>query len=235
MEPSENQRFPGLEEKARMMQILQEILGDLRREADEILDQGLHEIRRALPIDSPAAELAASVFDLRRLFRYETDRGCALAGGEFLNVSIRELLEASLVNDTRMLSQMFRPSGPLGSFDSRIELAFLLGLIGSDTRRELALFRKIRNEFAHSVTELSFDTDSIANRCRELSFGLWGPLGANRSNRGRFTGALMAVLSIIHGATLNAKRPASTPDVDDPEQFTRAILEFAKARGFAEE
>ncbi|WP_141233553.1 hypothetical protein [Lysobacter antibioticus] len=52
---------------------------------------------------------------------------------------------------------------------SRVKMAFLLGLIDESERKRLALVAKIRNEFAHLVQDLSFNSARVADRCRELS------------------------------------------------------------------
>src|SRR5262249_32748525 len=64
-------------------------------------------------------------------------------------------------------------TGPLATFSARIDMAYLLGLIPDNVRRELHLIRKIRNDFAHSSENLDFNNEAIANRCRELSRASW--------------------------------------------------------------
>ncbi len=50
------------------------------------------------------------------------------------------------------LGKIFEPSGILGTASSRITMAAALGWISKETQAQLDLLRKIRNEFAHSVT-----------------------------------------------------------------------------------
>ncbi|MBL8834362.1 MAG: hypothetical protein JNL71_18375 [Rhodospirillales bacterium] len=54
--------------------------------------------------------------------------------------------------------KIFGPMAPLGTFSSRIELAYSLGWIENRQRQDLHIIRKIRNLFAHEafkVTEVS--------------------------------------------------------------------------------
>jgi DNA-binding MltR family transcriptional regulator len=44
---------------------------------------------------------------------------------------------------------MFDPSGPLGSFSTKIVLAFLIGMFTKESTQDLHIIREVRNEFAH--------------------------------------------------------------------------------------
>jgi len=58
----------------------------------------------------------------------------------------------------------------LGDFASRIEMAFALGWIDEETRKDLTLLRKIRNDFAHDDDyTLSFAQQSCSDRLAGLA------------------------------------------------------------------
>jgi hypothetical protein len=60
-------------------------------------------------------------------------------------------------------------TGPIGTFAARIQIARALAWINSDVQHDLDAIRSIRNEFAHSFDhDLSFASQSIANKCRTL-------------------------------------------------------------------
>jgi DNA-binding MltR family transcriptional regulator len=63
---------------------------------------------------------------------------------------------------------MFRPDGALGTFASRIKIAYLMGLIDKPTKADLDLIRKIRNEFAHIRQDVRFTAPTVKARCSEL-------------------------------------------------------------------
>lgn len=48
-------------------------------------------------------------------------------------------------------------------------MAYFLRLIGPVTRRELDIIRTIRNECAHNMNPVSFDTEPTISRCRALA------------------------------------------------------------------
>jgi DNA-binding MltR family transcriptional regulator len=51
---------------------------------------------------------------------------------------------------------------PLGTFSSRIKIAYALGIIGGKSRHDLDIVGNIRNAFAHGMRDLAFDTKEIA-------------------------------------------------------------------------
>lgn len=61
-------------------------------------------------------------------------------------------------------------NAPLGTFSSRIHIAFALGLITKSQFSDLEHLRKIRNEFAHSWKLLSFEDKKITSHIKGISF-----------------------------------------------------------------
>lgn len=62
----------------------------------------------------------------------------------------------------KMYDDLFDPMRSLGSFAPKITLAYALEVIDLDTYHEMEKVRKIRNEFAHSSTNLHFNSEKIA-------------------------------------------------------------------------
>jgi DNA-binding MltR family transcriptional regulator len=110
------------------------------------------------------SEMFDVVMDFRHSLRNETDRGCALMAGEFLSNELAALLRRRFVHDAKACDAVLEDAnGSLASFSSRIEFAYLLGLIGPNARRELHLVRRIRNDFAHDYKPLDFNAEGVAN------------------------------------------------------------------------
>lgn len=109
------------------------------------------------------------MIELRVILSNETDRGCALMATAYLDQALGNYICASLVDDESVIKTLLGSQGPLGTFSSRIDLSYMLGLISFADRRNLHLIRKIRNDFAHVSTRITFSTDGIASRCRELT------------------------------------------------------------------
>jgi hypothetical protein len=65
------------------------------------------------------------------------------------------------------LLNCFDYDGPMGTFASRIAVAYALGIFGPQTRHDLDLIRHLRNQFAHCRNPLSFDMPAAAD-CSHL-------------------------------------------------------------------
>lgn len=65
---------------------------------------------------------------------------------------------------------MFEDDGaPLRDFGSKIRLSYALGIIGAKAKADLDLIRHIRNTFAHSRAELTFELPEVADACALLT------------------------------------------------------------------
>jgi hypothetical protein len=102
------------------------------------------------------------------LFAGETDRGAAVLAGSYLGSLLEDLLRAKLVPGDYLKSLFSDANGPLGTFYSRITLAYALGLLPPEVQHDLHLVRKIRNKFAHHPEMMRFQTRPVSDWCREL-------------------------------------------------------------------
>jgi hypothetical protein len=109
------------------------------------------------------------VYGLRKSLGSETDRGCALMAAAYIDSLLGKLLEAYLIEDAALVPALFGAYGPLGTFASRTDLAYGLGLINKQTRKQITHIRKIRVEFAHTYEPITFEYPPIRDRCRELT------------------------------------------------------------------
>lgn len=85
-------------------------------------------------------------------------------------------------------------NAPLGTFSSKIEACYALGLIDEFEYQEIGLIRKIRNEFAHSKHGLSFQTEKIKGYCTSFKAEL--PQDANyplNDSRFRFMNSVACI------------------------------------------
>ena len=71
---------------------------------------------------------AGAVFEFRKTLTPETDRGCALMAAAYLDDRLGALLRAVFV-DSDIAGELLEQSKPLGTFSSRIDAVFLLGLL----------------------------------------------------------------------------------------------------------
>jgi hypothetical protein len=155
----------------------------------------------------------------RRALTEESDRGCALFAAAYLDNALYDLLYLSLVESKKIEEELFEGTAPFANFSARIKLAFYLGKISAACRTDLDTIRKIRNDFAHDATLISFDSQSVADRCRNLAFSYH--LSEGRP-RGHFTAAAAGILGKIHVATLESVAPKQKPD-DQPSEAEKEV------------
>ncbi|WP_146193183.1 hypothetical protein [Maritimibacter sp. 55A14] len=87
----------------------------------------------------------------------------------FLSVHLETLLGTILLavaKEKTVMEEVLARSG--ASFNARIDLCFALGLLDANERRDLTLFRKIRNKLAHSF-EVKPNDQQISSWAKELS------------------------------------------------------------------
>jgi mannitol operon repressor len=100
----------------------------------------------------------------------ETDRGVALVSVSYLDTLLESLVcSRSSIDESKIKSLgIFDQNGPMDTFSNKIKICYLFGLLNDMEQQDLNTIRKIRNEFAHQLSGLNFDTPSIADRCRNL-------------------------------------------------------------------
>jgi hypothetical protein len=99
------------------------------------------------------------------------DRAAAIVAAAFLDDHLTIALKTRLHQDEEILKDFFRPSGPLGSFSAKIDLAFLIGLCSRETCKELHTIRDIRNAFAHKGLTRDFNSQRVRDLANNLTFG----------------------------------------------------------------
>lgn len=119
---------------------------------------------------SEAGQKLKDVFDdhLRELYR-DAHIGRVLT----ICALLEDVLKTSLTSKMVLLSsdisgRIFGGNGPLSTISSRIDLAYALGLLSKEMRRDLHLVRKIRNDFAHTSEKINFESERVVNLCKLL-------------------------------------------------------------------
>ena len=103
----------------------------------------------------------------------QSDRGTAIVGAAWVEEELKAALKANLLDDEVVYKRLFQ-NGRLSDFSSCIDLSYMLKLVDKSQYQDLEKIRRIRNEFAHKLTdknleELSFNNASISDRCMQLS------------------------------------------------------------------
>ncbi len=151
------------------------------------------------PVPDKLRPLAEQIFAFRQTLSPESDRGCAMMAGAFLDDRLKLLIEGSLIDEPTLKKQFLSFNGPAGTFSSRIDYAYLTSLIPKSVHSDLHLIRKIRNEFGHRIEPIDFATPEILQRCEAFQ-NTCVPQDARF--RLKFTNACFGVLSCIDTAII---------------------------------
>lgn len=145
----------------------------------------------------------------------ESDRGVALAGVAFVDEILKNLLntyfkfgvkrfgavrdEETVVKSANELLSL----KDLGGFYTKLNLAYVLGLLGQKTFHNLKVAGNIRNDFAHHLDVSDFNNELIKQKVKRFK----GPLEAvgssdpNETNKLLFVAALGGALTLVVGLT----------------------------------
>lgn len=107
-------------------------------------------------------------------FSKETDRAAVILGAAKLDILLSQILQRTLLPCVGHRDELLDNDAPLGTFGSRIQMCFRLGLIDSELTRALNLIRKIRNEFAHETSAVNLSSGSYRDRIRDLTAPMRG-------------------------------------------------------------
>ena len=152
--------------------------------------------KRKLPIPTIPG-LSGEMLQFVLEFQKETDRGSALAAAAFADDLMEAMLRARFAQKEKIVDATLTDMGPLSSMAARSHVLYLLGIIGPVLYDGLTLIRRIRNEFAHSRTSITFAEQPIADWCDKLSGKVdWGsfPPAENYSPRTLFIGAAQVMI-----------------------------------------
>ena len=96
----------------------------------------------------------------------ERGRGAVLVGVARVDAALEALLKGALA-PPRGSETLFHTDRPLGSFGAKIALAARLGLIDAAVEQSLHNLRRVRNAFAHSISEVRLADPPHRERLRE--------------------------------------------------------------------
>jgi DNA-binding MltR family transcriptional regulator len=103
----------------------------------------------------------------------EPDMACVLIGTSYLEQTLASLLERFFIKGNTAKKLLDSRGGTLGSFQSRADVGYCLGLIPKSLYQNLSVVGEIRNRFAHSYLSLSLDDPEIARMIETLTFPIF--------------------------------------------------------------
>lgn len=104
---------------------------------------------------------------IREIDRQE-DRGAAVIAGAYLEDFLFSAIKERFTDDAPVVNAFFSGMGPLATFNAKIEMAYLLRIVSKECRAKMHTIRRVRNEFAHNLQPLNFETPHIRDMCSSL-------------------------------------------------------------------
>ena len=122
-----------------------------------------------MPRKTPTQEDIDKIFDQ---LEGENDRAAIIVAGALLETCLEMMISSHIPRPIAKAERLslFSENGIAGTFSAKIWLAYCMKLIGTSTKRDLDLIRKIRNDAAHGLLPVSFSLSTIADRCRAINF-----------------------------------------------------------------
>jgi DNA-binding MltR family transcriptional regulator len=115
-----------------------------------------------------AADYRAIIEEIEK----QTDRGAAIIGAALVDdVLARAILGKFISLSSTKKKALFGGSGPLGTYQAKIDLAYALGLLTDAMATDFKLIGSVRNKFAHRPTAIGFSDKDIADLCSNLKTG----------------------------------------------------------------
>lgn len=132
----------------------------------------------------------------------ESDRSVSLIAVSYLESHLEKVLKLRLLGGNAHLKKCFGFNGPFGTFSSKIDIALCLGIINKAIYNEINIFRKIRNIFAHSYDDISFDNNPVDALINKLELS---PRDDRKtcSNRQNFLSTLFFLLGLLQSYNIN--------------------------------
>lgn len=94
-------------------------------------------------------------------YDHSSDRSIAIILSAIVENHLTSLLRLIMRRDTTVAEELFRSTGPLGPFGTKIRLAYMLRILHETTYKDLIIISRIRNRFAHDLTVTAFDDQQI--------------------------------------------------------------------------
>jgi DNA-binding MltR family transcriptional regulator len=166
--------------------------------------KALRALLRGDPFPPDAADLPQHLKEISGT----NDRLLAIVCGTMVDLALAQLLRSVMYKGE---GKLFDVNQPLSTFSSKIALAYSLGLIDDDVRRNADYIREIRNVFAHRLAPTNFRTREVAGVCKLLKLGeLEGKKNTKTNMRTRYVAAATRT-----GKVISARATKGIRDIKD--------------------
>ncbi|MFM9849460.1 MAG: hypothetical protein ACKVP3_20150 [Hyphomicrobiaceae bacterium] len=111
------------------------------------------------------------LWGLQQKERDDADRSIAILGGALVENALKQALLSQFMALGDDEALLFDGSDtPMGTLRRKSCVAYALGIIGPNTLHDVDIIRRIRNDFAHSLS-LDLTFDALEDECKRLRNG----------------------------------------------------------------
>src|SRR6266852_3218445 len=118
------------------------------------------------------SEVQNSEIAMMLMEQQESDRGCVIFGAAMLEDELESLLRGCCRTDMgtvkKVVDPLFRGYAPFSTFSAKIQVSYAFGFIPKHVYKTLDLVRKLRNDFAHEKSAVSFQSAKYESRLRAI-------------------------------------------------------------------
>ena len=108
--------------------------------------------------------------EFKKVFEEETDRGAAIYAASLLDIALETLLKTYFVPKNSNKDELFGDfHSPLSDFHTKILITYRIGLISQKLFSDLLIIKRIRNRFAHTIKQSTFDDDETKLEVEKLA------------------------------------------------------------------
>jgi hypothetical protein len=177
---------------------------------------------------------SAGVFEAIKEIETGSDRAAAVVAGSFVEEHLQIAIQCRMVTHEKIIPEMFRPTGALGSFGTKINLGFMVGLYTELARKELDTIKQIRNSFAHRMETRDFTQQRISALANNLVLADQVELYMGAPDRSLAIGSTLVLVfgeKPTEGNFIRFLEPLANPPAR--QRYIRACKLFIAALAFA--
>lgn len=136
-------------------------------------------------------------------------RSAVIIGAAKIDMMLCKTLEKMFVNIGSKADELLDDGNPLGTFSSRINILYRMGIVDKEFSKILHAIRKIRNSFAHDLKNIDLSSSPHKDRLEELLLPLRPHVGieiiinkylsSEKNPLNEFKGALSVIILRLLG------------------------------------
>lgn len=168
--------------------------------------------------------MAEMVQDLPGLYK-RVEVGRVLVAAALLDDMLYMGIQHHMVPLTKVVEKrIFAGTGPLSNLSSKIDLSYALGIIDSETHKQLHIVRDIRNSFAHSKSQTYFDNEIIIAKASSLP-----KRDKENDPEHKYMDAISRAFILVRDHNNNLRKPKSPSS--SPDKSELESLRLSRRRG----